>query len=229
MRSLLDRHTIKIAVPLWVCLTAGACTHQSRSFKGGPSTLLPPEPATQDAGQKIVMFRLGRLPTEPLQLHDVRVITAAEQRTVMFRFSRPPENLHCFPLSAPSRLVIDITDSIEALPQVATYKPDDPQIEAVRVGSSAGRMRLVVELAMDETPPVSVDTNAAILTARIGRKTKTAGSKHTDAQILFIAENADLTQLAQTPSISRVDGPSSSLTRSLLRHLFEKRSECSAG
>jgi len=147
----------------------------------------------------------------------------------MFRLSRPPENLHCFPLSAPSRLVIDITDSIEALPQVAIYKPDDPQIEAIRVGNSAGRMRLVVELAMDEIPPVSVDTNAAILTARIGRKTKTAGSKHTDAQILFIAENAALAQLAQTPSISRVDGPSSSLTRSLLRHLFEKRSECIAG
>ncbi len=118
----------------------------------------------------------------------------------MFRFSRPPENLHYFPLSAPSRLVIDITGPIEALPQVATYKADDPQIEAVRVNSAAGRMRLVVELALDEPPPVSVDTNAAILTARIGRKT--AGSQHADAQILFIAENADLTQLAQTPAIS---------------------------
>ena len=118
----------------------------------------------------------------------------------MFRFSRPPENLHYFPLSAPSRLVIDITGPIEALPQVATYKADDPQIEAVRVNSAAGRMRLVVELALDEPPPVSVDTNAAILTARIGRKT--AGSQHADAQILFIAENADLTQLARTPAIS---------------------------
>jgi type IV pilus assembly protein PilQ len=128
------------------------------------------------------------------------VITDSGQRNVMFRFSRPPENLHYFPLSAPSRLVIDITGPIEALPQVATYKADDPQIEAVRVNSAAGRMRLVVELALDEPPPVSVDTNAAILTARIGRKT--AGSQHADAQILFIAENADLTQLAQTPAIS---------------------------
>ena len=118
----------------------------------------------------------------------------------MFRFSRPPENLHYFPLSKPSRLVIDITGPVEALPQVATYKADDPQIEAVRVSSAAGRMRLVVELALDEPPPFSVDANAAILTARIGRKT--AGAQHTDAQILFIAENADLTQLAQTPAIS---------------------------
>ena len=129
-------------------------------------------------------------------------MTDAGQRNVMFRFSRPPENLHYFPLSAPSRLVIDVTGPIEARPQVATYKADDPQIEAVRVSSSAGRMRLVVELALDEPPPVSVDTDAAILTARIGRKTETAGSKHTDAQILFIAENADLTQFARTPAIS---------------------------
>ena len=129
-------------------------------------------------------------------------MTDAGQRKVMFRFSRPPENLHYFPLSAPSRLVIDVTGPIEARPQVEAYKADDPQIEAVRVSSSAGRMRLVVELALDEPPPVSVDTDAAILTARIGRKTETAGSKHTDAQILFIAENADLTQLARTPAIS---------------------------
>ena len=177
----------------------------------------PPEPTIQDAGQRIVMLRLGRLPKrtytpkrahiEPLQLHEIRVITDAEQRNVMFRFSRPPENLHCFPLSAPSRLAIDVTDSIEAPPQVARYIAEDPQIEEIRVSSSAGRMRLVVELALDETPPVSVDTNEAILTARIGRKTKTASSKHRDAQILFIAENADLTQLAQTPSISRVNEP----------------------
>lgn len=220
MRSLLDGHTIKIAVPLWVFLTAGACTHQSRSLKGEPSTLPPLEPVIQDTGQRHVMFRLGRLPKrtytskktllEPLQLREIRVITDAEQRHVMFRFSRPPENLHCFPLSAPSRLAIDITGSIEALPAVATYatyKADDPQIEEIRVSSSSGRMRLVIELALDETPPVSFDTNAAILTARIGRKTETAGSKHADAQILFIAENADLTQLAQTPAMPRVDGP----------------------
>ena len=186
MRSLLDGHTIKIAVPLWVCLTAGACTHQSRGLRGGHSTL----PLL-----------------EPLQLHEIRVITDAEQRNVMFRFSRPPENLHCFPLSAPSRLAIDITDSIEALPQVAKYIAEDSQIKEIRVSSSAGHMRLVVELALDETPPVFVDANAAILTVRIGRKTKTAGSKHADAQILFIAENADLTRLAQTPAISRVNEP----------------------
>ncbi len=132
----------------------------------------------------------------------------------MFRFSRPPENLHYFPLSEPSRLVIDVTGPIEALPQVATYKADDHQIEAVRVSGSAGRMRLIVDLALDETPPFSVDTNAAILTARIGRKNKTPNSEHTDAHILFIAENADLRQLAQTPALSRVDGPFSSETAS---------------
>ncbi len=122
----------------------------------------------------------------------------------MFRFSRPPEDLTYFPLHEPSRIAIDITGPIEALPQVATYRADDPQIEAVRVSSSAGRMRLVVDLALDETPPFSVDSNATILTARIGRKSETAGLQHEDAQILFIAENADLTQLAQTPSIPSV-------------------------
>ena len=129
-------------------------------------------------------------------------MTEAGQRHVMFRFSRPPENLHYFPLSAPSRLVIDITGPIEALPQVATYQADDPQIEAVRVSGSAGRMRLVVDLALDEPPPFSVDTEAEILTARIGRKTGTAGPEHAAAQILFIAENADLRQLARTPAIA---------------------------
>lgn len=186
MRSLLDRHTIKIAVPLWVCLTAGACTSQSRSLTGGPlSPLTKPVPTPTYTG--------------PLQLHEIRVITDTGQRNIMFRFSRPPEDLKYFPLHEPSRIVIDVTGPIEALPQVATYKADDPQIETVRVSSSAGRMRLVVDLALDEAPPFSVDSNATILTARIGQKSEPAGAKHGDAQILFIAENANLTQLAQTP------------------------------
>ena len=129
------------------------------------------------------------------------MITDAGQRNIVFRFSRPPEDLNYFPLSEPNRIVIDVTGPIEAMPQVATYKADDPQIEAVRVSSSTGRMRLVIDLALDETPLFSVDSDATILTARIGRKSETADASPTDAQILFIADNADLTQLAQTPSL----------------------------
>ncbi len=194
MRSLLDRHTIRIAVPLWVCLSAGACTHQSRSLTGRPSPPIPPEPTKKPVPTPT--------DTGPLELHEIRVITNAGQRSVMFRFSRPLENLHYFSLSAPSRLVIDITGPIEAQPQVAAYEADEPQIASVRVISSVGHIRLVIELALDEALPVSVDAHAAILTARIGRKTKTADSKHADTQILFIAENADLTQLDRTPAIS---------------------------
>ena len=199
MRSLLNGHTIKVAVLLWVCVVAGACAHQSKNRTQVPSTTSPPVTPVPEPRVKPTPVPTPTY-TGPLQLHEVRVITHAGQRSVMFRFSRPPEDLNYFPLREPSRLVIDIKGPIESLPQVATHKADDPQIEAVRVGSYEGRMRLVVDLATDEVPEFTVENKATVLTARIGQLGKNAGSKQKDAQVLFIAENASVSQLAQAPT-----------------------------
>ncbi len=129
------------------------------------------------------------------------MITASGQRNVVFRFSRPPEDINYFPLREPSRIVIDIKGPIESLSQVAIYKADDPLIGAVRVRSHDGRMRLVIDVVAEELPPFSVQSGRVVLTATLGEKTAEAAPKQKNAQVLFIAENARLDQLAQAQPV----------------------------
>ena len=200
MRSLLYGHKTKVAVLLWVCLAAGACARQSSRKTGVPAAKPPPATLTPAPPEPTY--------TGPLQLHEIRVITASDQRNVVFRFSRPPEDINYFPLREPSRIVIDITGPIESLPQVAIYKAADPLIGAVRVGSYDGRMRLVVDVTAEELPPFSVQSGHVVLTATLGKKTAEAAPKQKDAQVLFIAENARLDQLAQAqPVVDKLPPP----------------------
>ena len=200
MRSLLYGHKTKVAVLLWICLAAGACARQSSRKTGVPAAKPPPATLTPTPPKPTH--------TGPLQLHEVRVITASGQRNVVFRFSRPPDDINYFPLREPSRIVIDIKGPIESLPQAAIYKAHDPLIGAVRVGSYDGRMRLVVDVAAEELPPFSVQSGHVVLTATLGKKTAEAAPKQKDAQVLFIAENARLDQLAQAqPIVDKLSSP----------------------
>ena len=218
MRSLLYGHRTKVAALLWVCLTAGACAHQSGRVKGVPAAT---PPATLTPAPPEPLLKPQPLPeptyTEPLQLHEVRVIRASGQRNVVFRFSRPPEDINYFPLREPSRIVIDIKGPIEPLPQVAIYKANDPLIEAVRVGSYEGRMRLIVDVAAEELPQFSVQSGHVVLTATLGEKTAETAPKQKDAQVLFIAENARIDRLAQAPPVvDRLPAPSRRIEESSL-------------
>ncbi len=206
MRSLLYGHRIKVAVLLWACLVAGACAHPGRSTGRSKGVLgAKPPPVTPTPALPEPLGKPPSLPeptyTGPLQLHEVRVITDSGQRHVVFRFSRPPEDINYFPLRDPSRIVIDIKGLVESLPQVAIYKADDPLIEAVRVGSYEGRMRLVVDIVSEELPEFSVQSGNVVLMATLGKKTEGSAPGQKDAQVLFIAENARLDQLAQAPPV----------------------------
>ena len=184
-------------------MAAGACAHQSGRSQGVPGA--KPPPVTPTPAPPEPLLKPQSLPestyTGPLQLHEVRVITDSGQRDVVFRFSRPPEDINYFPLREPSRIVIDIKGPVESLPQVAIYKADDPLIEAVRVGSYEGRMRLVVDIAAEELPQFSVQSGNVVLMATLGKKTEGSAPQQKDAQVLFIAENARLDRLAQAPPV----------------------------
>ena len=116
------------------------------------------------------------------------MIETAGQRSILFRFSQPPEGIDYFPLREPSRLVIDVKGAIEPLPQVETYNTIDPVVSAVRIGSYQGRMRLVVDMESAEPPPFSVDHYDTLLTAFIGEKNDSTTYTTSNAQVLFAAD-----------------------------------------
>src|SRR6266852_4433096 len=181
-----------------VLISAGACAH--RPHQPGPETPVPVEsPTTVQAPPPQPVY------TGPLRLYEVRVIETAGTRSILFRFSRPPEVIDYFPLRSPSRLVIDVKGPIEALAKVHSYKATDSLVFGVRVGSYQGRIRLVVDLAAAEAPQFSVDNYETLVTAFLGEKND--GNKYAErnAQVLFIANEARNSHVVQaTPAVDKV-------------------------
>ena len=183
-----------------MCLTLAisACTQRSQ-------TLVPPTPATSQVSPTLGFSQTNK---EPLKLREVRIIETAGQRSILFRFSQPPEGVDYFPLREPSRLVIDVQGPIESLPQVETYNTLDSLVSAVRIGSYQGRMRLIVDMESEEVPHFSVDHYDTLLTAFVGEKRSSDTSATTNAEVLFVADDwADDrdSSIMQTPSLRSED------------------------
>src|SRR5215475_8635617 len=148
MRGVREGERREAAVVLFVLLiSSGACA-QGASQSTKPTTPVPAAPPTATSTATTAM---QTPPPQaeyagPLRLYEVRVSETAGQRSVLFRFSRPPEGIDYFPLRNPSRLVIDVKGSIEPLSKIRSYKAVNSSVTAVRIGNYQGRMRLVVDL-----------------------------------------------------------------------------------
>ncbi len=169
---------------LLTLMTVGACAHRA-------SQSIPP--ASPPAGtEPTATLQQPPQPTYsgPLTLHEVQVIETAGQRSVLFRFSRPPEGIDYFPLRGPSRLVIDVKGPINSLPKIQSYKAADSLVSAIRVGTYQDRMRLVVDVKGAEVPQFSVDNYDTLVTAFLGEKNSSNGYTESNAQVLFMADAA---------------------------------------
>ena len=171
---------IRGAAIMCLALAVCACTQRSQ-------TLAPATPAVSYSP----LSSLSQMSRDPLKLQEVRIIETAGQRSILFRFSQPPEEVDYFPLREPSRLVIDVKGSVESPPQAETYNTVDSLVSAVRIGSYQGHMRLVVELESDEVPQFSVDNHDTLLTTFIGEKRSSDAYATTNTEVLFVADDVD--------------------------------------
>ncbi|MSQ46771.1 MAG: type IV pilus secretin family protein [Deltaproteobacteria bacterium] len=181
-----------IVIAMATFVTAGACTQR-------PNTpTAPPSPAAEQAATLPSAGQTTPLPTAtpgpeasgPARLEEVRLIETGGQRSVLFRFSRPPEGVDYFPLRNPNRLVVDIKGTVEPPVKIQTHKTSDGVVSAVRVGTYQGKLRLVIDLKNATPPQFSVDNYETLVTAFIGEKDAEKSAVHSHAQVLFLSEDA---------------------------------------
>ena len=129
----------------------------------------------------------------PLRLHEIHLSVKGSQRTVLFRFSGPPDSVRSFALSSPPRLVIDVNGPVRDLPS-GTYQAQDTSLAQVRTGSHPHRLRLVLDLKGQTIPPYSVDQQEALVIAALGDQRGEQADISTQAhtQVLFSLSNATL-------------------------------------
>ena len=187
------KNRIRGAAIICLALAVGACTQR-------PQTLAPATLATSHTPSP----SLSQVSRDPLKLQEVRILETAGQRSILFRFSQPPEGVDYFPLREPSRLVIDVKGPIESLPQVETYNTVDSLVSAVRIGSYQGRMRLVVDMESEEVPHFSVDNYDTLLTTFIGEKRSGDTYATTNTEVLFVADDRE-SPVIQTASFRPED------------------------
>ena len=188
-------------VAVAVLLTAASCTQRAKAplepptsptadSQGPASPMSPPLTATPATEQVSALPAVTQAADGPTRLDEIRLIETGGQRSVLFRFSRPPEGVDYFPLRNPSRLVIDIKGAVESSAKIQTYKAPDEVVSAVRVGTYQGRLRLVVDLKNSIPPQFSVDSYETLITAFIGEKDSSKSATQSNAQVLFISEDA---------------------------------------
>ncbi len=195
MRSLRkNQGNTGMVVAMATLLAAGSCTQRTNT------PTLSPSPAVEEIAALPPATQSSPLPAEvpastpatngPARLDEVRLIETGGQRSVLFRFSHPPEGIDYFPLRNPNRLVVDIKGSVEPPAKIQTHKTSDAVVSAVRVGTYQGKLRLVIDLKNATPPQFSVDSYETLVTAFIGEKDIHKSAVHNNAQVLFLSEDA---------------------------------------
>lgn len=86
-----------------------------------------------------------------LRLQELQLSVEAQQKVVSLEFSTAPTSVTAFALSAPSRLVVDVTGPVRD-EKSASYPAGDSLIQRVRVGTHPSRLRFVLDLTSSAIP-----------------------------------------------------------------------------
>lgn len=137
-----------------------------------------------------------------MRLHKVHLTADGSQRQVVLQFSQAPSAIHAFPLSTPTRLVIDVIGPV--LPHSsATYPAKDTLLRRVRVGTHPQHLRFVLDLKGEKLPAFSVEQQGNQVSAVL--QTPDRPVPELRAQILFESPKAN--RFAQSTASSPASAP----------------------
>ncbi len=128
-----------------------------------------------------------------MRLHKVHLTADGSQRQVVLQFSQAPSAIHAFPLSTPTRLVIDVIGLVLPHPS-ATYPAKDTLLRRVRVGAHPQHLRFVLDLKGEKLPAFTVEQQGSRVRAVL--QTPDRPTPEVRAQILF--ESPEINSFAQS-------------------------------
>jgi type IV pilus assembly protein PilQ len=99
------------------------------------------------------------------------------QTTLLLRFSQPVTQFRHFPLSQPSRIVLDVFGEAKALAQAETFRVDTNWVSTVRISSTEGSVRFVTEIAAATVPEYTISPDSGGLKIVVGRRDPNAMAK----------------------------------------------------
>jgi type IV pilus assembly protein PilQ len=165
-----DRHLFFVALLLaGLAVGVGSCA----------STVNPPNSpsvatAPSQTSSRAQASRTGALTKQQLSegdLLNVEELWAREesgQTLVQLKLSKRIQAYRHFPVTQPSRIVLDIFDDAKPMPQAENFRIDTNWVSALRLSSIENHLRLVVDIAAASVPPYTISQDDDGLKILIG-------------------------------------------------------------
>jgi type IV pilus secretin PilQ/predicted competence protein len=125
-------------------------------------------PSQQNVPQAQAIIKDTILEQQPFKLQELSVHEERGQTVVRVKFSNPVTQYRHFPLTIPSRIVVDTYGEAKRLTQVENFRVDTHWLSGLRLSSGEGYLRLVVELNASNVPAYVVEPDNGGLKVVIG-------------------------------------------------------------
>ena len=149
----------------------GPSTSKVPQASRNPAVAEPPsirsQPATKDE----------QLAAGPLKLRDLSVLEEGGQTTLSIKFSQPITEFRHFPLSQPSRIVIDVLSDAKRAPLSESFRIDTHWVGTVRLTANDASIRLATDITAASVPPYVVTPEDGGLKIVIGLPNPNATAK----------------------------------------------------
>jgi type IV pilus assembly protein PilQ len=186
---LMDEKSNRIIAPGYlfsvVCLLTGlAFGVGSCASTVNPQNTPPVATRSSQTSSRTQASREGALTKQELpegELLKVEELSAREesgQTLVQLKLSKRIQAYRHFPVTQPSRIVLDIFDDAKPIPQAESFRIDTNWVSALRLSSIENHLRLVVDIAAAVVPPYTISQDDDGLKILIGAlDSKATGKK----------------------------------------------------
>ena len=133
-----------------------------------PAAVQPQAQAQQKALQPPVPIKEATLEEQAFKIQDLSIGEERGQTTLRMKFSTPVTQYRHFTLTMPSRVVLDIYGETKRMARVETFSIDTHWIGILRLSSSEGYLRLVMDITAASVPAYVVEPENGGLKVVIG-------------------------------------------------------------
>ena len=152
------------------------------------------------AGLSLEIAEAGAASSAALHIQELQLSVEDGQKVVSWQFSTPPTAVKAFPLSAPARLVIDISGPASRVPS-ATYTTTDATLWRVRQGAHPRHVRFVLDFKGNTVPDFVVKQAGSRITAVL--QTPQGSRQEAYTQVLFPPRSVTRDRVHPSPAPAR--------------------------
>ena len=152
------------------------------------------------AGLSLEIAEAGAASSAALHIQELQLSVEDGQKVVSWQFSTPPTAVKAFPLSAPARLVIDISGPASRVPS-ATYTTTDATLWRVRQGAHPRHVRFVLDFKGNTVPDFVVEQAGSRITAVL--QTPQGSRQEAYTQVLFPPRSVTRDRVHPSPAPAR--------------------------